>query len=99
MTGEFTCTLDVLADPDKCRPCQPVQGCLNGCGKCELCLGKDELPPECFPDGGAGGMGGAGGSGDTMQCPAGIQPCGLPGQAECPANYYCITGCCQTIPG
>jgi hypothetical protein len=34
-----------------------------------------------------------------MQCPTGVQPCGVPGQAVCPANSYCITGCCQSIPG
>jgi hypothetical protein len=98
-TGAPSCKLADLADPEKCHPCKPVDACLNGCGKCELCVGKDSLPPECFPDGGAGGMGGAGGSGDTMQCPVGIQPCGLPGQADCAINYYCITGCCQSIPG
>ncbi len=98
-TGLPSCKLADLADPEKCHPCEPVDACLNGCGKCELCVGKDTLPPECFPDGGAGGSGGSGGSGDTMQCPAGIQPCGLPGQAECQINYYCITGCCQSIPG
>lgn len=96
-TGEPSCKLADLADPDKCHPCKPVDACLNGCGVCELCVGKDTLPPECFPDGGAGGMGGAGGGGN-MQCPAGIQPCGLPGQPECPFNAYCITGCCQVIP-
>lgn len=35
----------------------------------------------------------------ASQCPAGIQACGLPGQAACPANFYCTTGCCIPIPG
>jgi hypothetical protein len=96
MTGLPSCSLKDLADPDKCHPCKPVDACLNGCGVCELCVGKDTLPPECFPDG--GGMGGAGGGG-SMQCPEGITPCGVPGQAPCPPNYYCITGCCQATPG
>jgi hypothetical protein len=110
-----SCKLGDLADPDKCHPCKPVQACLNTCGVCELCIGKDTLPPECFPppppdggvggappDGGSGGAppdGGSGGGPGTSQCPTGIQACGLPGQAPCPPNYYCITGCCQSIPG
>jgi hypothetical protein len=102
-TGEGSCTVEFINDVDKCEPCIPVPSCLNGCEKCELCLGKDELPPECLPggDGGGGaGMGGAGmGGGGTGQCPPGIQACGLPGQALCPADYYCITGCCQPIEG
>ena len=63
--GNFTCTLDKLgtADQDKaCAPCTQVKNeCYNGCGKCELCIGKtpDDLPPECFPppppDGGTDG--------------------------------------------
>ncbi len=32
------------------------------------------------------------------QCLAGIQPCGLAGQAPCPQNAYCITGCCVVAP-
>ncbi|MCC6556986.1 MAG: hypothetical protein IT372_28880 [Polyangiaceae bacterium] len=86
-----SCSRDVIDDPTKCEPCLPVAGCLNGCDPCELCLGKDTLPPECYPDGGAGG-------GPTGQCPGGDQPCGLPGQDPCPATHYCITGCCQEVP-
>ena len=99
-TGEGSCHKGVVDDPEKCEPCIPVPSCLNGCDKCELCLGKDELPPECMPGtGGAGGTGGTGGSGGggTGQCPPGIQACGLPGQAPCAAGFYCITGCCQPI--
>lgn len=92
-----SCTIAGLADPDKCHPCTPVDACLNGCGVCELCLGKTQLPPECFPDAGTDPDGGAGGA-PPGQCPPGIQPCGLDGQAECPANSYCITGCCQPVP-
>jgi hypothetical protein len=39
-----------------------------------------------------------GGTTNTGQCLADIQPCGLPGQALCPTNYYCITGCCIRAP-
>ena len=34
-----------------------------------------------------------------QDCPAGKQPCGLPGQPPCPAGFSCITGCCQMNPG
>jgi hypothetical protein len=65
-TGQPSCKLADLADPDKCHPCKPVQACLNGCGTCELCIGKDELPPEC--NDGTGGGGGAGGAGGDPLC-------------------------------
>lgn len=107
-TGEGSCDIANLADPTKCEPCLPVPSCYNDCGVCELCIGKDTLPPECNPSGsggaggvggGAGGVGGgAGGGGGSMQCPSGVQACGLPGQAQCPLDFYCITGCCQPIP-
>lgn len=94
-TNTGSCTAAGLNDPTKCEPCQPVQGCLNTCAKCELCIGKTTLPPECFPDGGVvDGGADSGSDGGSMQCPAGVQACGLPGQALCPQDYYCITGCC-----
>jgi hypothetical protein len=85
-TNAGTCTIDVVEDTDLCKPCTPVPGCGNDCAPCELCLGKTELPPECFdPDGGNPG-----------QC-EGLQACGLEGQDPCPQGYYCITGCCIEI--
>jgi hypothetical protein len=104
--GNGSCTLKDLADPTKCAPCTPVKGfCYNECGKCELCIGKDTLPPECFPNpgsssasSGAGGSGTGGSGGSTAQCPDGEQACGLAGQAPCPGGYYCITGCCILQP-
>ncbi|MDC3957072.1 hypothetical protein [Polyangium jinanense] len=86
--GNGSCSIDVLSDPDKCQPCTPVPGCQNDCDVCEICVGKNELPPECLTM--DGGM--------TGQCEAGIQPCGLEGQDPCPVNSYCVTGCCQEIP-
>ena len=95
--GEGSCTLDDLDDPVLCRTCTPAGNCLNTCETCELCLGKTELPPECFPGtGGSGGMGGMGGS-PGERCPEGKQVCGLPGDAPCPAGAYCLTGCCTEI--
>ncbi len=107
--GLGTCTIADVGDPSKCEPCLPVAACLNTCGTCELCIGKTELPPECFPDGGStsssGGGGGSttsstssGSGGGGSQCADGVQPCGLPGQGPCPLNYYCITGCCIKQP-
>ena len=113
--GNFTCTLDKLGTADQnkaCAPCTPVQDeCFNGCGKCELCIGKtvDDLPPECFPqpppDGGSSsssasssGSGSSSSGSPPPQCPTGVQPCGLPGQALCEVGWSCITGCCVQNP-
>lgn len=83
-----TCTLADVADTSKCQPCTPVPSCNNGCAPCEYCLGKTELPPECFePDGGT-----------PEQCPPELQACGGPNQDPCPTGTYCITGCCVQLP-
>jgi hypothetical protein len=86
-----TCDLAHVNDATKCQPCKPVTACLNTCAKCELCIGKTTVPPECFgtPDAGTP---------PPPQCPTGIQACGLPGQPACPVTHYCITGCCQPFP-
>ncbi|MEZ4221186.1 MAG: hypothetical protein R3B13_09660 [Polyangiaceae bacterium] len=81
--GNGTCNLQNLTDPSKCKPCTQVSACLNTCENCEICLGKPTLPPEC--------------NGQT--CPPGIQQCGLPGQDPCAAGFFCVTGCCQPVPG
>jgi hypothetical protein len=80
---EKPCTKETAADPMRCKPCTIVPSCFNPCEKCELCLGKTSLPPEC---------------GSLQQCPPGAQRCGLPEQSCCPADTYCITGCCQPVP-
>lgn len=84
-TNVGTCTLEVLEDRALCRPCTPVYDCYNGCGRCELCVGRTELPPECTEPG----------PGVPPRCEGGEQPCGLRGDDECPLDTYCITGCCQ----
>jgi hypothetical protein len=48
-SNNSTCTLATLKDPAKCPPCTPVPGCFKPCGKCQLCVGKTTLPPECYP--------------------------------------------------
>jgi hypothetical protein len=96
-----TCTFADILDTTKCPRCTPIDGCLNACGKCEICIGKTTLPPECFqqPDGGIGdsGVGYEAGVPPSQQCPGGEQPCGLPGQAACPQGFYCISGCCIKV--
>jgi hypothetical protein len=96
-----TCTKADVGNPDKCRPCTPVAGCLNTCQKCELCLGKDTLPDECNPkptDGGSSGSGGSGGTPSTCNqtCTSGAK-CGN-GCGPCAAGSFCLTGCCAPIP-
>jgi len=85
-----TCTFADVLEPTKCKPCTPVEGCWNDCGKCELCLGKDTLPPECTPPDGGTYDGGP----PPARCPTNVMPCGLPGDAMCPVDTYCVTGCC-----
>jgi hypothetical protein len=98
--GARTCDPDSVGDPTICRPCTPYPGCQNECGECELCIGRDTLPPHCFPPPGDAGMpvdGSTpidGGPPPPERCTDGRQACGLPGDAPCPASYYCLTGCC-----
>jgi hypothetical protein len=83
LDGLPSCTRDTLDDPDRCRPCTQVPGCLNPCEDCELCIGKPNLPDAC--DGG------------QQRCPAGAPPCSLEGQSPCPQGKYCVTGCCVEL--
>lgn len=96
--NEGTCTFDDILDPAKCPPCTPVEDCFNDCARCEVCLGRPEPPADCFdsgePDAGPGGP--DAGPGDE-RCEAGIQTCGLAGDDPCPADFYCVTGCCQPV--
>jgi hypothetical protein len=95
-SGAFTCTFADVTNPDKCKPCTPQGSCFNDCGRCELCIGKTSIPPDCVqtPDGGSTSTDMAGQS----RCDPGVQPCGLPTDPECPAGSYCITGCCINSP-
>lgn len=81
---------------DACRPCTPVGDCNNPCGPCELCIGRDTLPPECTPspDAGVPPDGAIPDGGVEYRCDPGVTPCGLPGEADCPVDFYCVTGCC-----
>jgi hypothetical protein len=103
--GNGSCTIAGVTDPMACHPCTPVADCYNECGPCEVCLGRPMPPPECFmsrPDAGTTDSGGtidSGGPPPPARCAPGIQPCGLAGDSPCPTNAYCITGCCQIVPG
>ncbi|MBK7583446.1 MAG: hypothetical protein IPI67_25050 [Myxococcales bacterium] len=100
VNGIGSCDKASLDDPEKCRPCTPVKACLNNCGACEFCVGKEELPAQCTADGGNPDAGDAGqpDGGDGTQCPTNVQACALAGQTPCSSGYYCITGCCRAVP-
>ncbi len=112
-SNNSTCTLASVTDPKKCPPSTPVPNCFKPCGKCQICVGKTTLPPECYPtppkDGGTTPTDGSTQPSDGStppsdsagppppQCPGGEQACGLSGQPVCPQGTYCITGCCITV--
>jgi hypothetical protein len=64
--------------------CKPCTQVPSCLNTCDTCeiCVGRPLPPEC----------------SSQSCPAGVQPCGLPGQPLCPANFSCITGCCFPSP-
>ena len=97
--SESGCTFDTVTDQAKCQACTPAASCLNTCERCELCIGKDEIPADCItpPPGDAGVP--DGGSPDAgTRCSVGVQPCGLPSDPACALNEFCITGCCIAGP-
>lgn len=82
-SGTSACTLSVLDDASKCAPCTLNTSCVNPCERCELCVGKVELPAEC---------------GNALPlCPSGITACGVEGLG-CSPLEYCLTGCCVAAP-
>lgn len=89
------CTFADILDESKCPRCTPVPNCLNACGHCEICIGKPELPDDCYPED----------SDDTdtekdppdEQCPPGIETCSFDDLVPCEEGYYCISGCCQPL--
>ena len=88
--GRGSCSATNLGDEQACRPCSPVLSCFNSCTACERCIGGAEPDPEC--DAGSGGA-----TGMSERCDPGVTPCGQPGEAECRAGEYCITGCCVFV--
>ncbi|MBN2343483.1 MAG: hypothetical protein JXX29_04785 [Deltaproteobacteria bacterium] len=86
-----TCTFADILDESKCPRCTPVANCLNECGYCEICIGKPELPADCYGDGDD-----SDGTPDD-QCPTGIEPCTVSDVSPCDAGFYCVSGCCQPV--
>jgi len=76
------CPIDQALNPAVCHPCTPNLSCMNACDHCELCLGKQALPPDCA----------------AQSCSNGAQRCGLPCDATCPSGQFCLTGCCANDP-
>jgi hypothetical protein len=86
--------------PQNCAACTQQTSCMNDCGPCELCLGKtiNDLPAWCFGPKDAGPTDGTppDGQGPVIPlpwCDPGVIPC--LDNSQCPASYYCITGCCK----
>jgi hypothetical protein len=100
-SGKGSCDLASVSDPTKCQPCTPVPSCLNTCEKCELCLGKTELPAECFPpppDAGVGGSSGTGGTGGTGGTSTGGSSGSCGGQICPPGAQPCGLSCQPPCP-
>jgi hypothetical protein len=82
---EGTCSVEDVADPDKCAPCVQVESCFNPCveEECEICIGDTVIPEDC----------------DEAGCPDGIQPCDpANNSSDCPQGLICLTGCCYPSP-
>src|SRR5690606_36187535 len=73
-TNQFTCTYEDAVKPGRSefrQACTPVDSCYKGCARCQVCLGKNELPDDCTaPE-----------VGD--RCAEGQQTCGLAGDEPC----------------
>ena len=80
-----TCDAAHVADPAACQPCTPVRSCFNACDPCEVCVGRTVPAASCATPG-------------SGRCLAGATACGQAGEADCPTDYYCVTGCCEASP-
>jgi hypothetical protein len=87
--GKATCNYDTRDDNEACHPCTQVVGCQNKCDRCEVCLGKNEVPDDCYPDEPSENP-------YPGRCPEGVAACGSDIGVQCAAGSYCITGCCVT---
>jgi hypothetical protein len=88
--GNPSCDLAHVGDPSRCKPCTQVTACLNPCDTCELCVGKQTLPPSC-PNAHAPP------SCSVPECAGGVAACGVDCLPACPDGQVCITGCCRDI--
>ena len=80
-----TCDAAHVDDPSACHPCTPVPSCFNSCDPCEVCVGRTSPSASCN-------------STTSDRCPASSAACGQPGEPNCEAGFYCITGCCAPAP-
>ena len=87
--GQPSCDESNITDTSACRPCTPVLSCFNSCEPCEHCVGGTLPDPSCGGEAGAPNTSG--------RCDPGVTACGQVGEPECPAEQYCITGCCAVV--
>jgi hypothetical protein len=80
-----TCDAAHVGDPSACQPCTPVRSCFNACDPCEVCVGRTAPDASCATPG-------------SGRCLGTAMACGQPGEADCPSDYYCVTGCCEAAP-
>jgi hypothetical protein len=80
-----TCDAAHVSDPTACHPCTPVKSCFKACDPCAVCVGRTTPSPSCQTPG-------------VGRCTGNAAPCGQPGEAACPTDYYCVTGCCEAAP-
>jgi hypothetical protein len=86
---DYSCTAADFGDPSKCPRCTQVTQCMNPCERCEVCVGKPNVPDDCLrADGSA-----------PYDCPGGASACGAFGVAPClcPPGTGCVTGCCLPL--
>jgi hypothetical protein len=88
-----TCSAAKAGDANACPRCTKDPSCNNPCERCELCVGKNELPADCKPaNGGDGGTTSPADGGTGQVCPYNRQSCDA--TTLCPVGSYCLTGCC-----
>jgi hypothetical protein len=80
-----TCDAAHVDDPAACHPCTPVKSCFNSCDPCEVCVGRTVPSASCITPG-------------SGRCLGAAAACGQPGEPDCPADQYCVTGCCEAAP-
>ena len=83
-----SCSIENIADESACPRCTKTTQCDNGCGECELCLGKtvEDLPESCTPPETDAG------TPPGYTCDNGETVCSA--DLPCPGSYYCSLGCC-----
>lgn len=97
------CTLATLDDPAKCSACTQQASCANPCERCELCVGKTQLPADCLAPATDAGVSADGASSDgstpvdasappdDASSPEPVSGC-IEGQVACDPNVPCAPG-------